>query len=88
MAAAIRNTLLIRMPDIPSQGKWTTVGPCLDFVFIGVAVHGALEHICAHAFQKLMSETIVEVAGDESSNWRAVNGVRAKKLKEKLGEEK
>ena len=53
VTTALFRTILARRPPPPCTIKWTKLGPCTDWVFIGCAIHGLLPRIYKRAFGKL-----------------------------------
>ena len=80
-----RALLLRVLPTVPTAAKWTKVGPCLDFVIMGLLCHFLLRHAAIHALSSFTAareknksdRSSLDPSVDEEVNWRAVTGRRA-----------
>ena len=79
---AIVNHVCRALPIVPTFGKWTKVGPCLDTVLSALLVHKLLPSLMQTAYQDmrtgldLQHEEGSEAAELEETSWAQVAGLR------------
>ncbi len=84
--ATLQRNLLRRTPTTPASSKWTSVGPCLDFYFVGLLVCGALMNLVLVGFSDMGNKP--EHNGQEVTlrdgtlDWHVACGIRAKLFKD------
>ena len=70
------------MPVKPTKGKWTKLGPNVDWHMIGLGIQGILRLTYPHAFANL-KVSVVKTSDDQEYitdvNWHALQGSRGKK---------
>lgn len=59
IAEASKVALFTRKPQVPSLNKWTKIGPCVDVLVAGIAVHG----LFVAAFAELQTKIPDKVGG-------------------------
>jgi hypothetical protein len=53
MAKTMISLWLTSLPVVPESGKWTLLGPCVDWHLLGFALHSCVRHIARTAFATL-----------------------------------
>jgi hypothetical protein len=79
---AIKKFILRTLPPVPSQGKWTKSGPCLDMLLAGLWTHRVLVLLMDMAFKKMNKGMAFRVGENddqlfvEEMAWQQVAGGR------------
>ena len=97
MVKGLSRAVLHCKPAPPSEGKWTKLGPCVDFFLMGDAA-GCLKVLCdagfkEKSFEQALQAHLVEQRHQQdegqflASNYRADAGKRYKRTRATVGDE-
>ena len=67
------------LPVIPEAGKWTLLGPCVDWHLLGFAANRCIQHLTTVAFAALDLQLHAGKGVDGQLTWQELRGVRVTK---------